>query len=115
MKDIFRIVKGKLKQVDKKRPWQNYLVDKALILGTGFMGGWTLYGIEAEHNLKEFCKFAYNTEPENDHEYGNYKSMYQDICDGNYGFGFDESEIEVIKTEIAYDFDKRENVSDGAL
>lgn len=109
MDDVFKIVKGKLKQVDPEREWHNWLLEKVLVLGSAFGGGWMLYGIEGEAEMLEFYKYAWVTEPE-PKEYGSLEDMIEDIEMGNYGFGFDFNEIEVIKTELAYDFDKGENV-----
>jgi hypothetical protein len=110
MGDIFKIIKGNLKQVNVERPWQNYLVGKELILATQWCGGWALLAISGEKTLYEFCKYAWEAEPDQEHEYETYKSMYEDIVDGNYGFGFDEDEIEVIEIQLEHDFEKGENV-----
>lgn len=109
MDDIFKIVKGRLKQADPEREWQNYLVGKELILGTGFGDTWTLYGITGEPGMEDFMKYAWETEPE-PREYGSLEDMIDDIEMGNYGFSFELDKIEVITTELSYDFDKGKNV-----
>lgn len=109
MDDIFKIVKGKIQQMDPEKFWHKYLSNKTLILCSSVKEGcWNLIGIEGEEKCGDFFKWFWEHEPE--HDYDSFEDMREEFDCGNDGVGFEAKEIEVIEFLLGYDFDKRESV-----
>jgi hypothetical protein len=92
---MFKIFKGKLKKATHK--WQEGLVNKELLLCTGFNNTLNLLAID-EKELDEFCEWLWYKNYFVREEYGTLKDLVEDVKEGNYGFGFDIDEIEITET-----------------
>jgi hypothetical protein len=92
---MFKIMKGKLKKATHE--WQEYLLEKELLLCTGLGNTLNLLAID-ERGLDEFCELLWYKNMFVKEDYGSLKDLIEDIKLGNYGFGFCIDEIEVIET-----------------
>ncbi|OZV10770.1 hypothetical protein CIW83_18295 [Tissierella sp. P1] len=91
---MFRIVKGKLKKATHE--WQEYLLNKELLLCTGLENTLNLLAID-EKDLNEYCNYLWDKNYFVREEYERLEWLIEDIELGNYGFGFDVDEIEIIE------------------
>lgn len=87
------ISKGRLKQVNPKRPWHKYLEGKTLLIAKHpfVVNHWDLLKIFGEEDLSDLCRYAWEVESE--HKYDCVEDFIEDVKDGNNGFGFDTDEI----------------------
>lgn len=92
---MFKIMKGKLKKATHE--WQEYLLEKELLLCTGLGNTLNLLAID-EKDLNEYCNYLWDNNHFVREDYGSLEVLLEDIELGNYGFGFDVDEIEVTET-----------------
>jgi hypothetical protein len=109
MDDVFKIIKGKLKEVDPENTWHEYLLGKTLSLCSSVAEGcWNLVGIDGEVQCEDFFKWFWDKEQPA--EYESFEEMLDSMINGYDSFGFEADEIEVIEFLIGYDFEKMETV-----
>ncbi len=89
----FKIVKGKLMRPTEE--WHKPLEGKVLLLCSS-LGNWTLLGIEGDEDLSKFIGGLWDNGFVD--EYDEFEDFKDDVSLGNFGFGLNLDEIEVIET-----------------
>ncbi len=95
---MFKVITASLKIPNYK--WQEYLINKKIILCTSFGGGWAIIGIEGEKNLDGLCEFDWNKSTEDAREYETLEGLKQDVELSNWSYCLEDAEIEIISEQI---------------
>ena len=92
---ILNVAKAKIKT--PKNEWQKFLADKVMIVGE-IGGHYSFLGFDGtEDEYRELCKIAWDSVPEEEHEYDCLEDFTNEVLQGSDGFGFDAEEIEIIE------------------